>query len=255
MSDQEFNPADKFTDLKGQLYLEVKWRIVWLRDDAPESQIRTQHVILDDQLAVFKATVTRIVDGQVKGIGEGYGSEQPKDFPDYIEKSETKAIGRALAALGYGTAAAFEEDPSRIADAPVRGPAPPAERTTPRDPAPRREPESRSLGQRPPIGPGVASEKQVKYLFALAGEHNPDKDITAENFLRGQVMARFGVAHLHEMSKQQASSMVDYLKNQDFIDAVMPPPNGRVDPVEAVQEGLAAMPEEPSHLRDAPIYN
>ncbi|HKG29607.1 MAG TPA: hypothetical protein VKB01_10775, partial [Thermomicrobiales bacterium] len=32
----------------------------------------------------------------------GYGSETASDFPDFIEKAETKAIGRALNALGYG---------------------------------------------------------------------------------------------------------------------------------------------------------
>ena len=41
-------------------------------------------------------------------------------FPDYIEKAETGAIGRALARCGYGTLQAPEFDEQhRLADAPV----------------------------------------------------------------------------------------------------------------------------------------
>jgi hypothetical protein len=44
-------------------------------------------------------------------------------FPDYIEKAETGAIGRALAMCGYGTLQAPEFDEGeRIADAPVEKP-------------------------------------------------------------------------------------------------------------------------------------
>jgi hypothetical protein len=41
-------------------------------------------------------------------------------FPDYIEKAETGAIGRALAMCGYGTLQALEcDEQDRLADAPV----------------------------------------------------------------------------------------------------------------------------------------
>ena len=50
----------------------------------------------------------------------GYGSESVKDFGDYLEKAETKAVGRALAMLGYGTQFAPELDEGdRIVDSPV----------------------------------------------------------------------------------------------------------------------------------------
>ena len=52
----------------------------------------------DPQMAIFKATVTLPTGGKATG----YGSETASDFPDFIEKAETKAIGRALNALGYG---------------------------------------------------------------------------------------------------------------------------------------------------------
>ena len=41
-------------------------------------------------------------------------------FPDYIEKAETGAIGRALAMCGYGTLQAPEfDEQDRLADAPI----------------------------------------------------------------------------------------------------------------------------------------
>src|SRR5204863_9934179 len=65
---------------------------------------------------IFKAVVK---DGK-GGIGTGTKSEKAASFPDYIEKAETGAIGRALAALGYGTQFAPELDEEhRIVDSPV----------------------------------------------------------------------------------------------------------------------------------------
>ena len=65
---------------------------------------------------MFRATVK---DGK-GGIATGTKSEKAASFPDYIEKAETGAIGRALAALGYGTQFAPDLDEQhRIVDAPV----------------------------------------------------------------------------------------------------------------------------------------
>jgi len=79
-------------------YLDVKWRLLWLRKEHPDAEIVTELVQHDPQMAIFKATVT-VPSG---GKATGYGSETASDFPDFIEKAETKAIGRALNALGYG---------------------------------------------------------------------------------------------------------------------------------------------------------
>ena len=66
--------------------------------------------------ARYRAVVT---DG--KGDrATGTKSEKAVSFPDFIEKAETGAIGRALAALGYGTQFAPElNEEHRIVDAPV----------------------------------------------------------------------------------------------------------------------------------------
>jgi hypothetical protein len=104
----------------GQEYLDVKWRLLWLRKEHPDAQIVTEHVRIDDGIAIFKATVTLPSGGKATG----YGSETAGDFGDFIEKAETKAIGRALNALGYG--AQFSERGEEDATASGPPPAPPA---------------------------------------------------------------------------------------------------------------------------------
>ena len=98
----EFDPSPYIRQLRGRgggsEYLDVKWRLLWLRKDHPDAGILTELVQYDPQMAIFKATVTL----PTGGVATGYGSETASDFPDFIEKAETKAIGRALNALGYG---------------------------------------------------------------------------------------------------------------------------------------------------------
>src|SRR3990172_8166358 len=96
MVDRAFEASKYLTKLKGKDYLEVKWRLLWLRTDHPEAVIYTELVRLEGDLALFKATVS-IPNG---GEAPGWGRERSQDFVDFIEKAETKALGRALAALG-----------------------------------------------------------------------------------------------------------------------------------------------------------
>lgn len=117
MEQRSFNPSEHLTRLKGKDYLEVKWRLVWFRSDCPQGTIDTQLLSHDTErgYAVFKAVIQ-----SKDGHATGHGSESRVDFPDYLEKAETKAIGRALAALGYGTQFAPElEEGHRIVDSPV----------------------------------------------------------------------------------------------------------------------------------------
>ena len=114
-----FNPNEHLRKLnKDSEYLDVKWRLVWFREKHPHGVISTEmlHMDMEKGLAVFKASID---DGE-GGHAEGHGSETLRDFRDFIEKAETKAIGRALAALGYGTQFAPElEEGQRIVDSPV----------------------------------------------------------------------------------------------------------------------------------------
>lgn len=122
-----FNPNEHLTKLKGKDYLEVKWRMVWFREEWPCGTIETEHIELTDERAVFRATVRKVdEDGVVKGVATGTKSETPRGFADYIEKAETGSIGRALAALGFGTQFAPElEEGERIVDSPVQRTPPP----------------------------------------------------------------------------------------------------------------------------------
>ena len=143
---RNFNPNEHLVQLKSkqgsQDYLPVQWRLVWFRSECPHGTIDTEEIEVDlDRVieaeayvwnaekrrsekvikqakgyARFRAVVT---DGK-GGRATGTGSEAAADFADFIEKAETKSIGRALAALGYGTQFAPElAESHRIVDAPV----------------------------------------------------------------------------------------------------------------------------------------
>ena len=141
-----FNPNDHLMQLKSkqgsQDYLPVQWRLVWFRQDHPEGTIETEivHLDLDKEteeetyvwnnekrrsekvvktakgIAIFRATIK---DGK-GGVATGTKMEKAASFPDFLEKAETGSIGRALAALGYGTQFAPElNEQHRIVDSPV----------------------------------------------------------------------------------------------------------------------------------------
>ena len=105
---------------KGKKYLPVAPRVAWFRQNKPCWRINTELVEFKHEnnygIAVF---MCKIYDENGNVVSTGYGSETLSDFRDYFEKAETKAIGRALAALGYGTLFALELDEGKaIADAP-----------------------------------------------------------------------------------------------------------------------------------------
>lgn len=99
-----FNPQDHLTIVDGSAYLEVKWRLVWLRENHPDARLETSMAESTRDHAIFRAEV------QIPGSGSatGFGSEFREHFANYVEAAETKAIGRALAALGFGTQFAAE---------------------------------------------------------------------------------------------------------------------------------------------------
>jgi hypothetical protein len=130
------------TDKKPRMYLETKYRLVWLREEHPEAEISTEilHLDLDREvtaevfewdevqrksvkvikhgkgLVIFKATI-KLPNG---AIGAGTKMQNAAEFGEWLEKAETGAIGRALSGLGYGTAATDEmsEGEGRVVDAP-----------------------------------------------------------------------------------------------------------------------------------------
>jgi hypothetical protein len=98
-------------------YLPVAARIAWFRREHPDWSIITKCEQLANKAVVMKAVIKN-AHGRV--IATARKKETEVGFPDYIEKAETGAVGRALAMCGYGTLQAPEFDESeRLADAPV----------------------------------------------------------------------------------------------------------------------------------------
>ena len=85
-----FNAQEHITIIDGGAYLEVKWRLVWLREQHPDAVIETSMEESSRDHAIFKASV-RLPDG---ASATGWGSEYREQFQNFIEAAETKALGR-----------------------------------------------------------------------------------------------------------------------------------------------------------------
>ncbi len=143
---RSFNPNEHLRKIKSgnssQDYLDVKWRLVWFRERYPHGRIETQELAYDldreveaegfawnpetrrSERVIKKARgyarYRAIVEDGEGGKATGTKSENAANFPDFGEKAETGAIGRALAGLGFGTQFAPElNEEHRIVDAPV----------------------------------------------------------------------------------------------------------------------------------------
>ena len=125
-----FNPNNHLTDLRGKQYLEVAWRLVWFRDKHPQGQIITNMVSAEP--LVMRCEI--VVDGVLVATGHGTanaGGRKVVWSGREIEKAETAAIGRALAAAGFGTQFSGEFDDAQdehLADSPRAQEAPPQAR-------------------------------------------------------------------------------------------------------------------------------
>ena len=98
-------------------YLPVAARIAWFRREHPDWSIITKIVELANKAVVMKAAIK---DAGGRVIATARKKETEIGFPDYIEKAETGAVGRALAMCGYGTLQAPEFDEAdRLADSPI----------------------------------------------------------------------------------------------------------------------------------------
>jgi hypothetical protein len=186
---QDYNPNDHLLNLKGKDYLDVQNRLLWfIRDQRAliaaghatvPYVVRTECVELDREQgwAHFKTYVRDVLGNQ----STMYGSESAKDFPDYAEKASTKALGRALLALGYGAGMAPELDEGdRVVDTPVGRP----------NTARRPEPTARSGAPAGPAAPAThataageptATEQQlasIRKLCAALGKPEPERGLT-----------------------------------------------------------------------------
>jgi len=227
MSEKTFDASRYVVKLRGKEYLEVKWRLLWLRTQHPDAVIETEMISHDPdrQMAIFKARV--LIPGA--GSATGWGQEEAADFGDFLEKAETKALGRALAALGFGTQFTedfeFGADQERVVDSPV-------DRSTVR--ATRQNGAAVANGTngngngsqraerptlatvaagvatsgRPETRPALpATEPQIKAIYAIGrGAQSMD-----EPEVDAQCQEMFGVRP-SELSRRQASEFIDALK-------------------------------------------
>lgn len=205
-SEKTFDASRYLTKLKGRDYLEVKWRLLWLRTEHPGADIATELVHFTPELAIVKATV-RIAE--YEGSASAHAMQAPTDFNEWLEKAETKAVGRALAMLGYGTQFATELDWERddngqvahIADAPVERPAPAASPPQAGTPRPATT-EPRAAPTEAPATPA-----QVKAIYSIArAQHGLSEAEVDERCQQeyGTVPAQLG--------KRQASQFIDALQ-------------------------------------------
>lgn len=105
-------------DLRGKPYLQVAHRVLWMREEKPLWKIATEMIHQESEMCIFKAT---IMDEEGGIIAMAHKQETAKSFPDFIEKCESSAIGRALGFAGFGTQFAGDdlEEGDRLADSPI----------------------------------------------------------------------------------------------------------------------------------------
>ena len=201
--------------VSGKDYLEVKHRVYWVRHDHKDAQIVTDLISHDAEhgYAVVKAIITLPATG---AVGTGYGmAERGAPGPAakrYVEFAETRAIGRACAAVGYGTLAALEED-SDPADAPAEARrAEKAQDARPRVQATPNTPHAPSAAVAP-AGTVLTPDQQATIRNAVAALGWGAPDCTA--YLR-----QFGVARFGELSQEQAAEVIpDLLSKAAEIEA------------------------------------
>jgi len=193
----DYDPNQHLMNLKGRDYLNVQNRLLWFIRDQRDFIVRglatTSYVIRTELVeqdreagyAHFKTYVRDVLGNEATM----YGSESAKDFADYAEKASTKSLGRALLALGYGTAFAPEMDEGdRIVDTPVErrraAPAarvsPVAAQTAPAAPSNAPTPAAKATAAKGTDEP-AASEQQlvsIRKLCVALGKPEPDSSLT-----------------------------------------------------------------------------
>ena len=118
-----FDPHKYLIKVSGKDYLEVKFRLHWFRLEHAAWDIKTEltHLDLEKGIAIVRAD---IYDEKGNHKSSGLKMEYKGNFTDFCEKADTGAIGRALAALGYGTLQTFDLEEGiekgRIVDSPVK---------------------------------------------------------------------------------------------------------------------------------------
>lgn len=91
------------TNIRGKEYQTVALRVTKFRADKEEWSLTTEIVSRDDECVVMKATIAN-EQGRILATGhaEEYRKSSQVNKTSALENAETSAIGRALAAAGWG---------------------------------------------------------------------------------------------------------------------------------------------------------
>lgn len=122
-----YDPAPLVRTVDGAPYLDRKHRLAWLRAADPSAEI-------DATLASAPSATTLIVRVAITtsagAEASAYGSAAPEEAADPLALAEDRALGRALAFLGYGAeyAGELDEAPAPPPSAPPPASTPPPER-------------------------------------------------------------------------------------------------------------------------------
>lgn len=189
-------------ELKGKDYLEVKYRVVWFREEHPDWAIETEICETNEQFTRAKATI-RNEKGQI--MAQSHKVEHRSHFLDHTEKAETGAVGRALALCGYGTQFAPEIDEGdRIVDAP----------------ATRVQKNQKPVNHAPKKG-GI-SDAQAKRLFAIA----KSKDWTNQDLLR-VLNQGYNINSSKDLDRQSYDELCSAIESGSTPDDVIKAKQGR----------------------------
>ena len=109
-------PNGQWVDEPGPEYLPVAARIAWFRAEHPRGSINTTAEVD----SVHAVTRCEIRDEEGRLLAGDVGLCTAEQWKRYAEKASTTAIGRALAAAGYGTLQAGEDfaEDDHLADSP-----------------------------------------------------------------------------------------------------------------------------------------
>ena len=207
---KSFDPGRYLTKVGSADYLEVRWRLVWLREVHPDALIETKLLAHDANSAIVWANV--VIPGG--GSASGIGSETYDDFRDFHEKAETKAIGRALAGLGFGTQFCpdhdFGSEHGYVVDSPVGRSDGAGATFRPRDGSTTRNHVRGGPGGNGGTGQ-EATPRQLKFIQAIAREHGISDDA-----LNAEVEQLYGRA-LDALDRRDASAFIERLQSRRTV--------------------------------------
>ena len=193
-----------FLNLKGKDYLQVAHRLVWFREDHPNWSIGT-HIMETNE----RFTIAQVVIKNESGflISMAHKKETIEDFKDHLEKSETAALGRALAMAGYGTQFAQElEEDHRIVDAPL----PPRSYSPSVAPKPSAPPQTsikEVLGHIEAVGmakpkPDAAEKRRRALMDATLRYHLNQTEVVA------MLLANYKTSKAEELTDEQVADVI-----------------------------------------------